>query len=145
MRYRTTVLLHGRNTGIPVPDDVVEKLGAGKRPPVVLTIGTYRYRTTLASRDGGFLVPLSSAHREASGVDGGDEIEVEIAIDTASRTIEPPADLAACLAEDPAAASAWESLAPSHRKAHVEALESAKAPETRARRLEATLRKLSGS
>ena len=144
MRYRTTVLLHGRNTGIPVPDDVVEALGAGKRPPVVLTIGSYDYRTTVASRDGTFIVPLSSAHREASGIAGGDEIEVEIAVDTEPRTVEPPADLAEALTANPAAAAAWERLAPSHRKAHVEALESAKAPETRARRLEAALRTLSG-
>ncbi len=144
MRYRTTVLLHGRNTGIPVPDDVVEALGAGRRPPVVLTIGPYSYRTTIGSRDGAFIVPLSSAHREASGIAGGDEIEVDVEVDTAPRTIEPPSDLAEALATNPAAGAAWEVLAPSHRKAHVEALESAKTAETRARRLDAALRRLSG-
>ncbi len=142
MRYRTTVLLDGRNTGVPVPDEVVTALGQGKRPPVVLTIGTYSYRTTVATRDGAFIVPLSSAHRNASGIGGGDEIEVDIELDTAPRVVDPPADLAVAL--DGEATAAWERLAPSHRRAHVEAIEAAKTPETRARRVEAALRKLRG-
>ncbi len=144
MRYRTTVLLHGRNTGIPVPDDVVEALGQGKRPPVVVTIGAFSYRTTIASRDGAFIVPLSSAHRATSGIEGGDDVDVDIEVDTRPRIVEPPTDLARRLDADPVAAAAWDALAPSHRKAHVEAIESAKAPETRARRLDAALSKLRG-
>jgi hypothetical protein len=53
-----------------------------------------------------------------------------------------PPDLAAALAGDARAREAWARLAPSHKRENVDALESAKKPETRARRLAATLAKL---
>jgi uncharacterized protein YdeI (YjbR/CyaY-like superfamily) len=46
-----------------------------------------------------------------------------------------PEDLAAALAANPAAQAAFAKLPPSHRREHVEAVEEAKKPETRARRI----------
>lgn len=60
-------------------------------------------------------------------------------VDTAPRTVEVPADLAAALAADPAAATAWAALSYSHQRRHVEALLAAKKPETRERRVASTL------
>ena len=142
MRFHTTLLLDGNNTGIEVPPEVVEGLGAGKRPPVVVTVNDYRYLSTIASMGGKYLIPFSSDKRAATGLAGGDPIDVEIELDTAPRIVEPTADLAEALAENPAAAAVWERLAPSHRKAHVTAIEGAKAPETRARRVAAAVAKL---
>jgi hypothetical protein len=49
MRFRTRILQGGKTaTGIRVPDEVVEKLGARKRPPVRVTINGYTYRSTAA-------------------------------------------------------------------------------------------------
>ena len=142
MRYRTTIALVGTNTGIPVPDDVVAALGQGRKPPVVVTVGGHTYRTTVASRGGQYLLSLSAANRTAAGVAGGDEVDVDIELDTAPRELEVPADLAGALAADPAARAAWDRLAYSHRQRHVLAVEGAKAAETRARRVEGVLRAL---
>ena len=53
-----------------------------------------------------------------------------------------PADLAAALAADPVARERWERLPPSHRREHVLAIEEAKKPETRARRIAKALEML---
>ena len=39
--FETTVAATGNNTGIVVPDEVIEKLAAGKRPPVVVSVNGY--------------------------------------------------------------------------------------------------------
>lgn len=140
MRYRTTIALLGNNTGIPVPDEVVEALGQGRKPPVVVTVRGHTYRTTVASRGGQYLLSLSAANRAAAGVSGGDEVDVDIELDTAPREVEVPTDLAAALASNPAAQAAWDRLTYSHRQRHVLAVEGAKAAETRARRVGGVLR-----
>ena len=91
MEFRATVVLGGKTaTGIQVPDEVVAKLDAGKRPPVVVTVGGYSYRTTVAVMGGGYFVPLAAEHREAAGVLALQEVDVDIELDTAPRVIELP-------------------------------------------------------
>lgn len=145
MRFTTTILLDGRNTGIPVPEEVVLSFGAGKRVPVVVRLGGHEYRSTVSFYRGRFLISLSSEHRAAAGVEGGDTVEVELEHDTAPRIVEPTDDLAAALAERPDALAAWERLSPSARKAHIAQIEGAKAAETRARRVEKVVATLLGA
>ncbi|MGW3582302.1 YdeI/OmpD-associated family protein [Streptomyces rubiginosohelvolus] len=135
MKFRTTMFQTGNNTGIEVPEDVVEALGAGTRPPVNVTVNGYAYRSTIAPMGGQYLIPFSSDKRKATGIGGGDAIEVELTLDTAPRTVEPPEDLAVALAAAPEAAEAFAALSPSRQKAHVTSVESAKAQETRERRI----------
>jgi len=142
VKFQTTLLQNGNNTGIEVPPELVEELGGGKRAAVKVSVNGYAYPSTIASMGGTFLIPFSSDKRAATGIAGGDAIEVELELDTEPRIIEPTADLAEALAANPGAAAAWEKLAPSHRKAHVTAIEGAKAPETRARRVAAAVDKL---
>ena len=132
----------GNNTGIEVPADVVEALGAGKRPPVVVNVNGFEYRSTVAPMGGKYLVPFSAARRQESGINGGDAIDVELTLDTAPRTVEVPDDLRAALDASPTVAAAWEKLSTSNRKAQVESVLGAKAAETRARRIAAIVAKL---
>jgi hypothetical protein len=118
-----------------VPADAVAALGTSKRPAVVVTVGGHTYRSTVAVMGGRFMVPLAAEHRTAAGVAAGDEVDVELVLDTAPRTVEVPADLAEALAAEPGARERFDALSPSHRKAHVTAVEGAKAAETRARRV----------
>jgi Bacteriocin-protection, YdeI or OmpD-Associated/Domain of unknown function (DUF1905) len=139
--FRTTVELGGKTaTGLQVPDDVVQALGAGKRPPVVVTVGGYTYRTTVAPMGGAFWVPLAGEHREAAGVVAGDEIDVGVELDTAPREVAVPDDLAAAL-DEPTRAH-FDGLAVSHRKEWVRWVEEAKKPETRTARIERTVESL---
>ncbi len=142
MRFQTTLLQTGNNTGIEVPPELLEQLGGGRRPAVTVTVNGFSYPSTVASMGGRFLIPFSSDKRAATGLAGGDPIDVELELDTAPRVIEPTADLAEALAANAAARAAWDALPPSHRKAHVTAIESAKAAETRARRVTAAVEKL---
>jgi antitoxin component of MazEF toxin-antitoxin module len=135
MRYTTTVELGGKSaTGLEVPAAVLEALGSGKRPAVTVTIGDYTYRTTVGSMGGRAMVPLSAEHRTAAGVAAGDEVEVELALDTAPRTVEVPTDLAAVLAAE-GLRERFDALAFSHRKEHVRAVTDAKTETTRQRRI----------
>lgn len=136
VRFRTTVQLGGKTaTGLPVPAEVVEALGAGRRPAVRVTVGGYAYRSTVGSRDGVFLLPLSAAHREAAGVAAGDEVEVQVEVDDEPREVTVPPDLAAALDEDADARRAFDALPYSHRLRHVLAIEEAKTAATRQRRV----------
>lgn len=143
MRFSTALVQQGNNTGIEVPADVVESLGGGKRPAVNVSVNGYEYRSTIAPMGGKFLISFSSDKRAATGLAGGDPIDVELSLDTEPRIVEPPADLAAALAASPAATTAWEALSPSAKKAHVTAVEGAKAADTRARRIDGIIAKLS--
>ncbi|MFI7324060.1 YdeI/OmpD-associated family protein [Streptomyces rubiginosohelvolus] len=135
MKFSTTMFQSGNNTNIEVPEDVVEALGAGKRPPVNVTVNGYAYRSTIAPMGGQYLIPFSSDKRKETGIGGGDAIEVELTFDTAPRTVEPPEDLAAALAAAPGAAEAFAALSPSRQKAHVTSVEGAKTDATRERRI----------
>jgi len=135
MRFETTMFQSGNNTGIEVPPEVIEALGAGRKPPVVVNVNGYEYRSTVAVMGGRYLISFSSDKRAATGIQGGDPIVVDLEVDTAPRTVEVPDDLAAAIDAAPGAREAWDRLAPSHRKAHVTAVESAKADDTRQRRI----------
>lgn len=143
MQYETTMAQLGNNTGIEVPPEVLEALGGGKRPAVHVTVNGYSYQSTVGAMGGRSLIPFSSERRAESGIKGGDALTVEVTLDTAPRIVEVPADLAEALAAA-GLRDVFDRLAPSHRKAHVTSVESAKAAETRARRVAAVVTKLQG-
>lgn len=142
MRFDTTLSQTGNNTGIEVPPEVIDELGGGKRPAVVVDVNGYVYASTVGVMGGRFLIPFSSDKRAATGLSGGDAITVTLTLDTTPRTVEVPDDLAAALAAAGVRAS-FDALSPSARKAHVTSVESAKAADTRARRITAVVDKLS--
>lgn len=121
-------------TGLVVPEEIVTALGQGRRPPVVVTINGHSWRTTVMTMGGEARLPLAQEHRKAAGVQGGDEVEVDIALDTAPREVEVPSDLAEALA-GAGLTEAFARLPFSHRKEHVRAIDEAKSAETRMRRM----------
>ncbi|VXB90082.1 YdeI/OmpD-associated family protein [Aeromicrobium sp. 9AM] len=136
MEFHSTVELGGKTaTGIEVPAEVVETLGGGKRPPVTVTVGGHTYRTTVAPMGGRFMIPLSAENREAAGLAAGDEVDVEITLDTAPREMKAPDDLAEALRAAPEAATFFESLSFSHKRSYVDWIVSAKKDDTRQRRV----------
>ena len=145
MDFTTTVELGGKTaTGMEVPPEVVTSLGAGKKPAVQVTVNGHTYRSTIATMGGRFLLPLSAENRTAAGIAAGDAVDVDVALDTAPRTVQVPADLAAALDADPAARARFDALSYSHQRRHVLAVEGAKAEATRARRVAGVLAELNG-
>lgn len=136
MRFRTTILQGDKTaTGIHVPADIVAALGKGKRPPVRVTINGFTYRSTIAVLGGDYMVGVSAENRAGAGVAGGDEVDVDIELDTEPRVVTLPPDFAAALDAEPAARSTFERLSPSNKGWHVLQVEGAKTDETRQRRI----------
>ena len=136
MTFRTTVQATGNNTGIEVPDDVIERLGAGRRPPVLVDVNGYQYRSTVAVMGGRHLIGLSAAVRKATGLAGGDPIEVTLQVADTPRDVDVPPDLAAALAAAPAAGAFFAGLSNSLQRYHVDLVNGAKTDETRRRRID---------
>lgn len=137
MRFRTVILQGDKTaTGIRIPDDVVEGLASGKKPKVRLTIKGYTYRSSIAIVDGRPIVGVSEGVRRNAGVAGGDEVDVDIELDTAPREVTVPEDFGAALDRDPAARIFFDSLSYSNRQRFVLSVQDAKTPETRQRRIE---------
>lgn len=136
MRFRASVDLHGKTaTGIVVPPEVVDGLGSGRKPAVTVTINSFSYPSTIASMGGRFLLPVSAEIRAGAGVAAGDVVDVDVVLDTATREIAVPDDLAAALKKAPAAKKAFDDLSNSNKKRHVLSVEGAKTAETRERRI----------
>ena len=137
MRFRATIELGGKTaTGFQVPDDVVTALGAGRRPPVRVTIGGHTYRSTVASMGGRFMVGVSAQNRTAADVAAGDEVEVDLELDTEPREVAVPEDLAAVLDGEPEARRFFDGLSYSRKQWFVLRIEQAKKAETRRRRVD---------
>jgi hypothetical protein len=139
-KFKTTVhQAEGMNaTGLNVPEKTVAALGPGKRHKVTVTINGYAYRSTVAVYGGRYFLPLAKEHRDAAGVKANDRIEVTLELDTAPREVEVPKDLAAAL-KKAGLTKDFAALAFTHRKEHVRAINEAKQPETRQRRIESAL------
>lgn len=136
MRFHTTIRQTGTTTtGIQVPEDVVEALGSGKRPAVTVTVNGYTYRSTVAVMGGEYLLSVSAEHRAGAGVAGGDEVDVEVELDTAPREVTVPADLTVALDAEPEARRTFDGLSYSKKSWHVLQVEGSKTDETRQRRI----------
>ena len=136
MRFHTTILQSDKTaTGIRVPDEVVEALAAGKRPAVKVTINGFTYRSTIAVMGGAYMVGVSAENRAGAGVAGGDEVDVDIELDTAPREVTVPPDLAGALDAEPNARRTFDGLSFSNKSWHVLQVTGAKTDETRQRRI----------
>jgi len=135
MKFTTTIVGEGNKAGIEVPEQIVEGLGAGKRPPVVVTINGQSYRSSIAVMGGKYMVGVSSANRELIGAAAGDTVEVGLEVDTQPRVVEVPDDLTAALDAEPEARTFYGTLNYSAQRRYVEPIGDAKTAETRARRI----------
>jgi hypothetical protein len=135
VKFRATINLAGKTaTGIQVPPEIVEALGAGKKPPVRVTIRGHTYRSTVAKRGERYLLGVSAENRAGAGVAAGDEVDVEIELDTEPREVTVPADFAEAL-DDAGARRTFDGLSYTRRQEFVRGIEEAKRPETRQRRI----------
>lgn len=133
--FDTTVAAAGNNTGIVVPDEVIERLGAGRRPAVLVNVNGYEYRNTVAVMGGKHMIGISAAIRKETGLKGGDPITVRLSVATSPREVHVPDDFAAALAADAAAADFFATLSNSVQRYHVDNINGAKTDETRQRRI----------
>ncbi len=140
--FDTTILGFGNNTGIEVPAERLAELGAGKRPPVVVTVGEYTYRSTVGTMSGRALISLPKVHREASGLRAGDDVTVQLVLDDGPRPVEVPAPLRDAL-EREGLFERFAALAYSSRKEFARQVSEAKTTATQDRRIAKVVEALS--
>lgn len=135
VEFETTVAATGNNKGIVVPDEAIEKLGAGRRPHVVVNVNGFEYRSTVAVMGGKHLIGISAAIRNETGLRGGDPIKVRLRVAATPRAVDMPSDFAAALAADDGAAAFFARLSNSLQRYHVDNINGAKSDDTRQRRI----------
>jgi len=136
MRFHTTILQAGKTaTGIEIPEEIVNALGGGRRPAITVTINGFTYRSTVAVMGGAYMVGVNADNRAGARVKGGDDVDVDIELDTAPREVDVPAELAAALDAEPAARRTFDGLSNSNKSWHTYQVENAKTDETRRRRI----------
>ena len=136
---KVKIVREGSMCFVPVPFDPKAVFGM-VRAPVKVTLNGYTYRSTIASMGGTVCIPLRKSNHEAAGLEGGETIDVKIELDNEKREIEPPDDLIKALKATPTAWERWRELSFTHQREYVEAIEGARKPETRARRVESAVR-----
>jgi len=142
--FKTSIIQAGKTaTGIVIPDEIIEKIGAGKKPPVQITLNGYTYRSTVAVMGGKFMAGLSAEHRKGSGVSGGDELDIGIALDTAPRVADVPDDFKKELVKHMGAKKKFEALSYSGKQGYLIPIKEAKTDETRQKRINKALEELS--
>lgn len=133
--FKTKLVRDGSMCFIPVPFDPRPIFGK-VRAPVLVTLSGYSYRSTIASMGNGPCIPLRRSNREAAGLEGNETLQVTLELDSAKREVALPPDLVRVLKAKPSAWQRWQELSYSHRREYVEAIEAAKKPETRLRRIQ---------
>lgn len=141
--FKTTLLQAGKTaTGIVIPPELIQKLEAGKKPPVKVTINGFTYRSTVAVMNGDFMVGVSAENRAGANIKGGDKITVTLELDTAPRVVEVPTELQKLLNKNTAAKKKFEALSNSNKKALTLPIAAAKTEETKQRRIQKAMEAL---
>jgi len=134
-RYQDTQVLH-----IYLPFDVFEVFGTRARLAVKGAIKEFPFRSSIFPMGGGkFYMVINREMREGANVKAGDTVEFVMEKDDEPRAIATPPDLLKALNRRKSAKAVWDKLSYTHRKEYINAIEKAKKPETRARRIAKTL------
>lgn len=136
--FQATIVRDGSMCFIPVPFDPRPVFGK-VRVPVIVRLNGYRYRSTIMSVGHGPCIPLRRSNREAARLEGGETLPVTLEVDAQPRVVRLPADLSRALKAVPSAWSRWSELSYTLQRERVEAVEEARKPETRARRIRAAV------
>jgi len=137
--FETTVAVSGNNTGIVVPEEAIEQLAAGKRPPVLVKVNDYEYQTTVGVMAGKHLVSISAAVRKATGLQGGDPVQVTLTVNGTPREVTIPPDFAVALAADEQASAFFGKLSNSMQRYHIDNITAARSADTRQRRIDKSI------
>jgi hypothetical protein len=136
-KFKTKLIGHSEidAAGIKPPFDVVEVFQRKGRVPVKGAINGFPFRSSLMNMGDGHMMAVNAQMRAGAHCQVGDTVDVVMEFDADERKVEVPAYLKKVIAGDPAAKTSWEKLSFTHQKEYVRAIEGAKKPETRERRI----------
>lgn len=128
---------------VDVPGSVVRALGGAQRIPVLARyLGETVETTVVPGGRGRGRITLRMDLLRPAGLDAGDELEISLDPDKASREPEVPLDFARALKFRPGAQSAWEQQTPAMRRQIVLYLDRAKTETTREKYVERAVESL---
>lgn len=131
---------HGKSTAaLKPPFDVVEVFHTKARVPVKGTINGFPFRSSLMNMGTGHMMAVNAELRAGANCKGGDTVSVVMELDQDERKVEVPAPLKKIIASDPKAKESWSKLSFTHQKEWMRAIEDAKRPETREKRIAAMM------
>lgn len=143
--FKAEIRPSGRGGGghlVEVPDEIVVALGGKGRIPVAASFNGVPYRGSIVKMGGVMMLGVTKAIMTKAGVGPGDVLDVVVENDDAPREVETPPELAKALRKNKTAAGVWVKLSYSHRREYVGFIVEAKKEETRARRVDQTIRAL---
>jgi hypothetical protein len=153
VKFKTTILKFnkkGEKTGwtyIEIPIDVTSKIFPGNKKSFrvkgFLDDKAIKGIALLPMGNGNFIMPLNAALRKLIGKKDGAMLSVNIEAD--KKELQLNKDLMICLNDEPKALLFFKSLSRSHQNYFSKWIDSAKTPETKARRIAKTLIALSGN
>jgi hypothetical protein len=140
IRLRATIYKVGILRCVDIPAPAVRTLGGDTYIPVNAAVNGHSFRGNLVPSGGGMRrLYLNTAVRKPAGVDTGDSVDLTLALDTESRELPVPADLAEALdRRGEQGQSSWESfelLPPGLRREALQWLGAAKSAPTRNKRI----------
>ena len=144
MRMKVHVLATGKTTAtIILSQDQVDSIRGvpgNSRVPLAITYKSQVFRSSISIYRGQWMMVVNKEMRDG-GLIPGHDYSVDLSVDRAERTVDVPEDFAAAM-NKAKVRTAFDSLSYTHRKEHVRAIEDAKKPETRQRRIDAAITKL---
>jgi hypothetical protein len=145
MAFTAEVLsAQGGGHAVVVPKDVAATFSS-KRPSVLAHINGVEYRSRLMIYGGQCYLGLRKDLLRRIDVGVGDHVEIELAEDHEERVVVEPPELTQALADNPAAAAAYQRLPFTHRNEYARWIDEGKKPETRADRVAKTIKRLTES
>ncbi len=133
--FDTTLTAFGNNTGIVVAPELIDELGSGQRPALVVEVNGYQYCNSVGVMGGKYLISVSAGVRAATGLRAGDAVHVVLTVADGPREVVVPPDFEESLGRDEAVRSFFLALSNSLQRYHVDLINGAKTPETRQRRI----------
>ncbi len=137
--FETTLKAIGNNTGIVVPGELIEELGAGSRPAVLVNLNGHEFPNTVGVMRGEHMISVSAAIRKETGLQGGDAIKVVLTLNDTPRAVTIPDELESVFKQNPSARTFFDTLSNSLQRYHAENVAASKNSETRQRRAEKTI------
>jgi hypothetical protein len=128
---------------VEVPRELIAALGGVKQMRVLGTLNGLPFRSSTMPMGGGRLcIGVHKATREQVGADIGDLITLEVSRDDAARVLELASELDAAFDAEPELRERFDALAFTRRRELADPILEAKRSETRAARLDRTVRAL---
>lgn len=135
VEFDTILKSSGENTGIEIPNKILETLGVSKRQSLMISVNGYEYQCTPGTINGKTVVSFSSEHRKKTSLKGGEQIHIQLRVAVTPKKVEMPAEFLKALKISGTDAF-FTTLSNSLQRYHCDLINAAKTEETKQKRIQ---------